>query len=229
MLDYTTAAFHKIKSDFLKVLYVFNVSTQGLYIAYLAYVLFSGKGNVWVNASLLLLSAAYYVFFLVMSGKESKGAKTTKKIVAVIYRRSKQLIKLYTLIVTVYSICITTTNATPIAVLLTAFMLVGFILQIVLEIVYSIVVSRLNLLVEGLKADVEPIVKPVKSVDSFLKKMKGEEVAPVKEKSKARLWLDKKVGENRAERAERKLALQKEKRQAKIQAKIDKLNAKKDK
>ncbi len=229
MLDYTTTAFNKIKSDFLKVLYVFNVSTQGLYIAYLAYVLFSGKGNVWVNAVLLALSAAYFVFFLMMSTHKGATAMATKKIVKTIFKRSKQLIKLYTLGVTVYSICITTTNATPISVLLTAFMLVGFILQIVLEIVYSIVVSRFNLLVEGLKADFEPITKPVKSVDNFFKKMKGEEIQPEEEKSKHRLWLDKTVEKTRAERAEKKLAEKAEKKQAKIQAKIDKRNAKKGK
>ena len=215
MFDYTKTAVEKIKSDFQKILFACSVLVQGLYVAYLIAALFSGAGNAIVNGVLLGLCSAYLVFYLVMYFRESKGARQTKKIVELIYRRSKQLIKLYTLAASIYAIWLTGSNANHFTILITAFMLVSFVLQILLEIVYNLVVSRLTLLVEGIKADVEPITKTVKGASNFIKKLKGEEIEPEAEKTKHRLWLDEKVQESRTEKNEKKIAKKEEKKNKK--------------
>ena len=222
MFDYTMTAVEKIKRDFLKIMFACSVLVQGLYVAYLIAALFSSTGNSIVNGILLGLCAPYLVFYIVMFWQESKGAKKTKKIVECVYRRSKQLIKFFTLAASVYAIVLTGANANLFTILITAFMLVSFVLQILLEIVYKLVVDRLNLLVEGIKADVEPITKTVKVTSNFIKKFKGEEIEPEAEKNKHRVWLDKKVVNYRSEKAEEKAAKRlalKEKRAAEKQAK----------
>lgn len=221
MFDYTMTAVEKIKRDFQRIIFACSVLVQGLYVAYLISALFSGAGNPIVNGVLLGLCSLYLVFYLVMYFRESKGAKKTKKIVETIYRRSKQLIKFYTLAASVYAIWLTGGNANHFTILITAFMLVSFVLQILLEIVYKFVIDRLNLLVEGIKADVEPITKTVKATGNFIKRLKGEEIEPEAEKSKQREWLDEKVVDYRKNRAEKKVKEKqalKEKKAAKKQA-----------
>lgn len=217
MFDYTKTAVEKIKSDFLKIMFACSVLMQGLYVAYLIAALFSGAGNPIVNGVLLGICVPYLAFYLIMHFRESKGAKKTKKIVAVFYKRSKQLIKFFTLAASVHAIWLTGNNANHFTILITAFMLVSFVLQILLEIVYKLVVDRLNLLVEGFKTDIAPAIKTV----NFFKKLKGEEIEPEEEKNKHREWLDKNVVNYRAQRAEEKAARQrslKEKKVAKKQA-----------
>ncbi|MBQ7368302.1 MAG: hypothetical protein IJW60_01170 [Clostridia bacterium] len=218
MFDYTMTALQKIKNDFLKIIFACNVFIQVLYVAYLIVALCVGAGNAVVNGILLGLSSLYLGFYLVMNFRESRGAKQTKKIVELIYKWSKRLIKVYTLAAAIYAIILTEGNANHFTVLITAFMLVGFVLQILLEIVYRLVVSRLTLLIEGIKADVAPVTKTV----NFFKKLKGDEIEAEPEKSKQREWLDKKVVVYRAARAEekaaKKLAL-KEKKAAQKRAK----------
>lgn len=202
MFDYTMTALQKIKNDFLKIIFACNVFIQVLYVAYLIVALCVGAGNAVVNGILLGLSSLYLGFYLVMNFRESRGAKQTKKIVELIYKWSKRLIKVYTLAAAIYAIILTEGNANHFTVLITAFMLVGFVLQILLEIVYRLVVSRLTLLIEGIKADVAPVTKTV----NFFKKLKGDEIEAEPEKSKQREWLDKKVVVYRAARAEEKAA-----------------------
>lgn len=229
MFDYTKTAVEKIKSDFQKIMFACSVLVQGLYVTYLIVALFFGAGNPIVNGVLLAICAPYLVFYLVMYWRESKGAEKTRKIVDLVYKRSKQLLKFFTLLASVYAIWVTGDNANHFTILITAFMLVSFVLQILLEIVYKLVIDRLNLLVEGFKADIAPAIKTV----NFFKKLKGEEIEPEEEKNKHREWLDKKVVDFRAERAEKKAekkrALKEKKAAKKLAEKEEKKNGKRKK
>ena len=66
---------------------------------------------------------------------------------------------------------------------------------------------------EALDADVENLLKPVKTVGNFFKKAMGQEVPPSAEPSKRRLWLDKKMSERRELAKQEKERLAQEKRQ----------------
>ncbi|MBQ7924235.1 MAG: hypothetical protein IJ329_02900 [Clostridia bacterium] len=220
MLDYTKAAIRKTVDDFKRVDYVRNVVTQVLYILYLGYACYVPIGVFWANVALLALSVSYFVFFMIMTGGQPlRPPKKTQKFVAILFKRSKQLLKLYTLGVTVYGIYSTTKAVTPIGVVLSALMIVGWLLQIIFEVLIRIFTSRAQLIIEGLEADYENLVKPVKSVGNFFKKITGKEVEQPKEKSKTRVWLDKKVEENRAEKEAQKRAVKAQRKQAKKDAK----------
>ena len=216
MLDYTKAAIKQVGEDFKKVDFARNIITQIIYLLYLVYAMIFDNGIFAVNITLFVLSAAYFAFFMFVTVRETK--KEVHKVVKTIYTRCKQIIKLFTLGVMLYGVWLTTENVTPLSVILSALMIVGWVLQIVFEILIKFFTKRINLLLEGLEADYENMTKPARTVGSFFKKITGNEVEE-KEPSKARLLLDKKVEEAKAEKKNAKLEKKYLKKQAKIEEK----------
>ena len=86
--------------------------------------------------------------------------------------------------------------------------------------------NRINLFIEGLKADYETITKPVKTVGNFFKKMAGKEIEEAPEPTKQRIILDQRVAEARAERQEKKLTEKWTKQEEKKRVKALKKQAK---
>lgn len=202
MLDYTKAAFSHVKNTFKKIDYARNLITQGVYILYLFYALFAGAGVRIANAILLILSLAYLGFFLYVTAY--KVGKSIRRAVKTAFRRCKLLIRFFTLGVMIYGISATVNDVNVFSVLLSVFMAVGWILQILFEIISTFILKQANYFMEALEADFEPLTKPVKKVSNFFKKMTGKEVdeeetAP-KKPSSTRIFLDKKVAENKTER-----------------------------
>ena len=224
MLDYTKTAVKKTVEDFKKLDYIRNICTQAVYIAYLAYAWITGAGILWANIVLLALSTAYFIFFLIATAGLPNGAKRLKKRVRDVFLVCKKTVQLYTLGVMIYGIYATTTHITPISVILSAFMIVGWVLQIIFEVVFRFFLAKANLIIAGMEADYDQMTKPVKTVGNFFKKLAGKEIEPEKEKSKHRVWLDKKVAENKADKKERKTEEKRAKKDAKKQKREDMRN-----
>ena len=224
MLDYTKAALKKTVEDFKKLDYIRNICTQAVDIAYLIYAWIAGAGLLWANIALFSLAAAYFAFFLIATAGVPDGAKRLKKRVRDVFFACKQTVKLFTLGVMIYGIYATTTHVTPLSVILSALMIVGWVLQVIFEVVFRFFLSKAYLIMAGMEADYEQITKPVKTVGNFFKKLAGKEVEPEKQKSKHRVWLDKKVAESKAEKKERKAEEKRAKKDAKKQKREDKKN-----
>ena len=224
MLDYTKAALKQIVEDFKKVDFVRSVLTQIVYLAYLMYAIFARSGIFAVNLTLFIISALYFAFFLYMTGQENANKKVTK-FAATLFKRCKQVIKLFTLGVMLYGVWIAAERVTPLSMILSSLMIVGWVLQILFEIIIKFFAKRANLIIEGLEADYEGMTKPARSVGNFFKKVAGKEVE-VKEPTKARLILDEKVNaareERENERLEQKYLKKTEKKQAKNRKKAEK-------
>lgn len=224
MLDYTRLALQKTYEDFKKIGHVFNVFTQLLYIAYLTYSIIVQTGRWWIKTIFLTISVAYFIFYIVVYySKKQKLGKVGKKV----FKRSKLVLKFFELGVAFYSIAVTANDVTTASVILLAMMLVFWLLQVVFDVIVSILENRANLIFEGLKADWEEIKRPFDSVSNFVKKIKGQEIEPEPEKNKQRLWLDKRVSATRKEKRESKRlekeALKAEKRAQKEEEKAQKL------
>ncbi len=225
MLDYTKTAIQKTIDDYKRVDYFRNIITQLLYVLYLVYAVCTNTGYLWVDITLLSLAVSYFIFFMIMTqGKPLAPIRKTQKFVAVLYRRCRQLLKLFTLGVMLYGIYFTTQNVTAWSVLLSALMIVGWVLQIIFEVLIRIFISRGQMIIEAMEADLEVVTKPAKAVGNFFKKITGKEVESPKEKSKTRVWLDKKVEEKRAAKREEKERIKTERKRAKINAKADAKN-----
>ena len=209
MFDYTLFAVQKTYDDFKKFGYAFSVITQILYIAYLTYSIIAQAGRWWIKAIFLAISAGYFLFYLIVHhAKKSRLEKIGRKVV----KRSKLVIKLLELVIAFYSIVVTLENATPASVILLASMICFWLLQVVFDIILSILDNRIQLFKESWQADMEEMKRPIEGVSNFVKKLTGKPIEPKKEKSKQRLWLDEQILATRKEKQESKIA----KKQAKI-------------
>ena len=205
MFDYTKAAFNQVLADLKKVKHGFSVTMNVFYISYLLYALGTGMGNPIVNGVLLGITCAYFLFFLFYTsfGKSPDG-KNVSEGVKSFYKWCKRLIKLYTLGVAVYGIYGTAANVELVSVLLTAGMILFWVLDILFEFLIKYAKARIDLVIEGLKTDVDNIKKPFLSTGNFFKKLVGKEVEPEKEPTKQRILLDKLVEENKEQREKEK-------------------------
>ena len=220
MLDYTKIALQKIADDFKRLVYIFSIITQLAYMAYLAYALVAGVGIFWVNVTLASIAVAYFLFFMIVTRGNALYVKQgLHKVVQKIFKISKMLLKVFTIGVMLYGVYSTTQNVTPIGVILSALMIVGWLLQLIFEVLGNVVSSRFQLLLSAIEADKDEMTKPVKAVGNFFKRITGQEVEPEKEKSKTRIWLDKQVEEKRAKRRDEKSQEKAAKKQAKKDAK----------
>lgn len=183
MLDRTRAIFNKTMLDLKKFGYALNVCTQLFYIVFLVYGIVVKTGGVQIaNAVLCTLSVAYFFFFLCVTkwGKDIDAGKRGKPIKSA-FKWCKRMVKVYTLGVMVYGICITTGQVTPVSVLFCAAMVALFVFQCIFDLLGYILGRRVELFMAALEADVEPVTKPVRSVGNFFKKLTGKEVEPEKE------------------------------------------------
>lgn len=205
MLDYTKAALKQTFADLKKAAWWIKLSTQAIYIVYLIYALCVQTGVLAANITLLAISLAYLAFFLHATalGKLPDG-KPMQKTVKTVYTVTKRVITLFTLGVAVYALFATSKHLTVVSLLFTALMIVGWVLGVAFDLIIKVVFDRVQLLTEALEADIEQVTKPVRAVGNFFKKVTGKEVEPQKEPTKNRVFLDKKVAENKAEEKRKK-------------------------
>ena len=210
MLDYTKVAANQIVSDFKKIAYFLGVVTQIFYIAYLIYAVAANTGIVWVNAALLVLSVAFFVFYVIIQNKKTKdkqkikAEKSLNRTVTKIYKYCKLALRLYPLALSIYGMYGAAQSPSFLSVLLLCFTVICWAMQIIFELLIAVVTNRLTLLFDGVKADVTEITKPFVSAANFFKRMTGKEVKAPEEPNKNQLKLREKVEEYRAEREEEK-------------------------
>ena len=234
MFDYTQVAWKQVVADFQKVLYIIGVASQAVYIGYLLYSLIAGTGVLWVNIALFALSVAFF-HVTTKGGKAPDGAKNklVKKLGAKIYKACKLLLRIYPIALTIYGLYQTAEHVSFLAILLVCMMIIGWILQIVFEVIGAILSNRFALMLDAVKADVEEIKRPVTGVTNFFKKITGKEVETPKEPNKNQLKLREKVELFRVERQEKKAQhqaqFQERRKQAKIEAKEKKSAQKQEK
>ena len=203
MFDYTKAAISQTIDDLKKVFYFVGLGTQVVYIAFLVYSLIVGSGIFFINLALAALSLGYLIFYLIVTkfGKDpdAKECKRLRKTGKEAMKWTKRSLRLVTICIAFVEIFSTQTPDT-LSVVLTAFMLVGWILEIVFDLIVKILTSRYRFIMDGLELDIDEITKPFKNVGNFFKKMTGQEVAPEKELNKNQLFLKEKVLVSREER-----------------------------
>ena len=210
MFDYTKAALRKTLDDFKSLQFGFNVTVQAAYIFYLIYAIVFGVGFLAVNIVLLALSVAYAVFFFITNLREKRDKKLGKR-VKYVYKITKHSIKVFTLSMAIASICIDKEEVTPFAVMFVALMVVGFVLQVIIDIAVAIFSAKMDFLLEAIKADTEEIKKPFEDLRQKVTFWKKEEPQAI-EKNKNRIALDALVDGIRAEKAAIKNKKREEKR-----------------
>lgn len=245
MFDYTRSILDKILNDVKKTARAFMIFTQLATIAYLIYSLVVPVGKLWVNIPLLALSIVYFVIYIIFTKEKWDDTKveTTKKRKVLakarnIFARSKLIVNFFPMLGVLYGLATASTHATPLSTILSLLPVLGWVLQLIFEILRMIIDKYKSLLGYAFKKDTEGIVKAYNAVSKFMGKPPME-TAEIPEKTQEILNAEKAKFEKKQEIKQKakkeyqqqwyaqKLAEKEEKKQAKKQAKIDKRNAKK--
>ena len=209
MFDYTSMLVQETINDIKRIGNIAKYSTQGFYIAYLIYALIAGAGFWFINAPLLALAVGYLIYDLHSTNHPNKSKN---KKVRRILNRIKQVIKLFPLAVSLYNLCLTLESPNIFALLTTAFTLISWLLAFVFDILTVIIEKRYNLFKEAIQADVDELLKPIKTAGNFIKKLTGKDV-DTPQPTKTRAKLDEQVVEYRKTKAEKRQQSKQEKRQ----------------
>lgn len=197
MLEYTRMSIQKTVDDFKTFFYFYNVASQLFYIGYLIYAICTRAGVLAVNIILAIVSAAYFIFYMfAYDNFEAEMRKSTGKL----FKWFKLAVRAFTLGVMVYGIYAATTHITVVSVVMSGLMLLVWVFQVLLELCVAFVESRAKLIIAGIEADIDNLLKPVHAVGNFIKKATGQGVEEKKEPSRHRKVLDKLVGLKRAEK-----------------------------
>lgn len=220
MFDLTKAAVKKMIDDVKRFINVCGIVTQIFPILFLGYKLLARSGNVWINAALLTLSFAYFLFYCIVKGKEyNKNTKQLSKIGKRLFKCAQLLCKLLNLGIILYglypSLNETATKTDVLTMMLVLVMLLAWVLDVVLLLVSFVIDRYSRLLEEGFQADVEQLKAPVTTVGNFFKKIKGEEIPPPNEPPKTVLYLEQLAEKDKAEKAAQKAAKKAEKQKTK--------------
>lgn len=197
MFKYTREAVDKIIDDFRKLSRFFKYSSQIFTVTYLVYAIIANVGNLYANIILLSLFIAYTIFDLVIDEKENR---LVEKVVRRTYKWLRISIKAFTLGILIYGIYTATTSTSPISIILATLMIIVWVLQVLLELVIMIVEDEKDLVVAGLKKDMDDIKRPVTEVGNFFKRVTGQEVVVNEEEDSREIKILKKRMEKRKER-----------------------------
>ena len=216
MFDYTKAALFEVVEDFKKIITGINITTQALTIVYLIYTLIANTGVMIANAILLALSIAYFIYFLMSSRKEkkklTKQEKARKKNIKNIYQWCKRIVKLLPIGVAIYGLFITNLDFTPLSLLLVLLMILGWIFEFLCHLIKNYLTAKVEFIIAGITADIEPITKIVNTVN----KWRGKEVEEPAPPDKNRLKLDQMVAQQKEQKAQEKKQKKLEKKQQKL-------------
>lgn len=158
--------------DIKSFAYYFNIAMQVTYIIYLLYAIGTDRGVLFLNITLAALLIFYFVFYVATYRKKEDGVKKAKKDVRQVIRWCKLTGKTLTLCVMLYSIYATAANITPTSAILTALMVVAWVLQMLFSLVISFLEKEKDIILEAIRKDMEPMTRPVKAVSGFFKKFK---------------------------------------------------------
>ena len=172
MLTNTRGAISKMIDDIKAFSYYFNITMQVMYFAYLMYAIGTDRGILWLNLALAGLSILYFVFFVATYNKKESALKKMKKSAKRVHRWFKLAGKTLTLCVMLYSIYATTQKVSATSVIMTALMVVAWVLQLLFSLVIGFLEKEKDLIIEAIRKDMEPVTKPAKAVSGFFKRFR---------------------------------------------------------
>ena len=226
MFDRTRFVIDQTIRDVKRLGEIFGIVTQTSYIAYLVYALIADSGNIVVNAILLGLSVAFFIFSLIANDylkkhdkSERNAMRKTMYVIKRIYTHSKLIAKLFPLGVSLYSIYLTSGNVTPFTLISVSLTLVSWVLQIITDLLVHVFNKKKDLFMEAFKADVDTLLAPAKTVGNFFKKITGQEPQEDASKPSKKLQkIEEKLQFAKEEKKREKLQKQAEKEQKRQEA-----------
>jgi len=168
MFDRTKRALTDIVGGFKTTVFIFNLTIQIFYIFYLVFAIATGSGIMPANIALLVISVTYLVFFLIFEKKPDKVDKKKKSLGKTLFKYTKLFIQAFIIGTAVIEIAKSPDDANALTVLFTAVMIIGWVLTLLLDIIYRIIVALSEYVIESVKADFEDLKhKPAEMVEKI--------------------------------------------------------------
>lgn len=184
MFKNTRSFFNKITNEveLLKNFWIYG--TQVAYILYQIYTLCTANSLWYAHLVLLIVSVAYFIFYSITVNSEIEGSQKERKAQRKILKRRirstkkiyvylKYVINAFILSISMYTIIVSPETVHPLNIILTSFLAVLLIVEVLLEIIVAFVKSRCDMFVEALKDDFSAPVDAVKSI--FKKKESSQD------------------------------------------------------
>lgn len=177
ILTNTRAVLWKCLLDFKRGVYTVGIIMNLFYVLSVLYSTVSGSGFVYLNISLLVLSVAYFVFYIIAARPD---VKASKKGIARINRYIKIAVHTLTLGVSVYALYTATEKPEFLSALFASLSVIAWIFQVVSAVMIRFFEVRINLLTLAFNEDTKRIRKPFNAVGTVVSRIKGEEASEPK-------------------------------------------------
>ena len=155
MLNYTTTALKKITDDIKRLMLIINASIILGSIVYLVHSIIVGAGNVYVNAALCVLTAIYFIFFVLKTKKIVK--KNEFKSLKRVYRIIKLTANTLVLIIAIYGIV--TGVESGASSVKTYLLLALWLVQMILELLAIAIERSVKMIKSAFKKDMSALIK----------------------------------------------------------------------
>jgi len=209
MFKNVSAVWWELLEEIKKVAHLATILLCSINVIYPIYSIIVNKGYIIANIALSAITLAYLIYYLIMYKKDEKSDKGKKTAAHNIYKWSKRVISLFTLGITAYGIYFTAKDTDVISLLITAFMVVFWVLDVVAEILRIVAERKIGLLITALKMDGEGIV----SILNFFRNVAGDELIDLDIPEKQRELIEE-IGEDYSKILEAKKEKKKEEKQA---------------
>lgn len=197
---HTTAAINLIKKQLQKISKVLNIVIQIFFICYYIFLIATNYNRIVylvIYSCLFVVTLTGFIMELVLSKKDAEEKKKIKKKTKYIFKGIKYSARIIIIALAIYEI--STVEVTSVKVVMTAFSILLFIIQIAAEVVINLAINYINYLKLAIQLDMEnssllKIVAPKKTFSKFTgsiaSNMEGEEKYTEKEQERISLIKD---------------------------------------
>ena len=185
MFDYTKDYLDLLKRDFKVCDLAFGIINGIVTIAYPIFAMVVKLGNLYINIAVLVLALIYVGMQLILG--DNKRFKMNR-----VYSWLRILLSTISLCINIYSIYVATTNVNGVAIILSTIMTIFWILKVLVNLLYDIIMPRLQTLGLCIVEDCKPYASKADFVSELVtnkplfgfSKETPEEVSKVVSKAK---------------------------------------------
>ncbi len=222
MFECTQVALKETERDLKKLDYIRNILTQIIYLSHTTIQIIKNFIYEFVLWSFILyivltaLNLAYFIYFIIVTDFKNgciknKYLEKSRKFL----KNLKRLVRIYTLGMCVSATCSLVNDVTPLNIIMTALMIVAFILQILFELIIKIVCDRMKYIIEGFNADFNSYWQPVNSILNKFGKGNPDKFEPTKNQKLLLIKAEDLKKENKIKNEEKFAQIKREKKKLK--------------
>lgn len=154
MLNYTRSSIDDTLVFIKRLIFVFDLLIQFIYIGYLVFRMLSNMGLLIANISLITLSVIYLLYFLLTRQEfYTKEDIKKRKSVSWIFKILKRIINLTVITMAIITLVDKTSEIDNITLLFTILMICGFMFSLLFDIIKYLIDCKYQLICDALKYD----------------------------------------------------------------------------